>query len=301
MTGAPGTNARVTNSGTPCNAVLNFEIPRGSTGAAGSIGATGPTGPTGVTGAAGSNGATGPTGATGSAGSIGATGPTGPTGPTGATGPTGPTGATGAAGSIGATGPTGMTGAAGSNGATGPTGPTGATGSAGSIGATGPTGATGANGATGPTGATGAAPNDVFASFATFALQFINATQIQMGTSTADPSGQIVLADLTHIALAPGYYLISFHVSSILSTPGYMQITPSYNGSSHIEYGIYFKTGTDYTSAYGSNSIIIEVPQETFFTLTFNSNVANSEGTATVAIVKLNREASGTNMINTIL
>ncbi|WP_294148483.1 collagen-like protein [uncultured Clostridium sp.] len=211
LTGAPGTNARVTNSGTPCNAVLNFEIPRGSTGA---------------TGAAGSNGATGPTGATGAAGS---------------------------------------------------------------------------NGATGPTGATGAAPEDVFASFATFALQFVNATQIQMGTSIADPSGQIVLTDLTRIALAPGYYLISYHVSAILATPGYMQITPAYNGSPHIEYGIYFKTGTDYTSAYGSNSIIIEVLQETFFTLTYNSNVSSSEGTATIAILKLNRAASGANAVSALI
>lgn len=250
LTGAPGTNARVTNSGTPCKAVLNFEIPRGSTGA---------TGPTGATGAAGSNGATGPTGPTGAAGSNGATGPTGPTG---------------AAGSNGATGATGPTGAAGINGATGPTG---------------------------PTGAAGAAPEDVFASFATFALQFVNGTQIQMGTSTADPTGQIVLTDLTRIALAPGYYLISYHVSAILATPGYMQITPSYNGSPHIEYGIYFKTGTNSTSAYGSNSIIIEVLQETFFTLTYNSNVSSSEGTATIAIVKLNRAASGANAVSALI
>ena len=151
----------------------------------------------------------------------------------------------------------------------------------------------GPTGPIGPTGPTGAAPEDVFASFATFAQRFTNASQIQMGTSIADPSGQIVLTDFTRIALMPGYYLISYHVSSLLATPGYMQITPFYNGSSHIEYGIYFKTGTDSSSAYGSNSFIIEVSQETFFSLTFNSNVSNSEGTATIAIVKLNRDASG--------
>ena len=46
-TGAPGTNAFVSNSGTPSNAVFNFVIPRGD------VGATGPTGPTGATGATG--------------------------------------------------------------------------------------------------------------------------------------------------------------------------------------------------------------------------------------------------------
>ena len=247
LTGVPGSSARVTNSGTCCRPVLNFEIPRGNTGPAG---ATGPAGPTGA------NGPAGPTGPTGAAGLIGATGPAGPTGPSGPTGPAGPTGTTGA---------------------NGPAGPTGATG---------PTGAAGLIGATGPAGE---APDDVFASFATFAIPFTNATQIPLGTSTADPTGQIVLSDPTHIDLAPGYYLISYHVSSILSTPGYMQITPYYNGSSHIEYGIYFRTASNYTTAYGSNSIIIDVPEQTRFSLTFNSPVTNTEGTATITVVKLNR------------
>ena len=247
LTGVPGSSARVTNSGTCCRPVLNFEIPRGNTGPAG------------------------------------ATGPAGPTGSTGATGPAGPTGPTGAAGLIGATGPAGPTGP---SGPTGPAGPTGANGPAGPTGATGPTGAAGLIGATGPAGE---APDDVFASFATFAIPFTNATQIPLGTSTADPTGQIVLSDPTHIDLAPGYYLISYHVSSILSTPGYMQITPYYNGSSHIEYGIYFRTASNYTTAYGSNSIIIDVPEQTRFSLTFNSPVTNTEGTATITVVKLNR------------
>jgi hypothetical protein len=66
-TGAAGTSASVSNSGTSSAAVFNFTIPRGDTGA---------TGPTGPTGPAGTNGSPGPTGATG---------PTGPTGPSGAT------------------------------------------------------------------------------------------------------------------------------------------------------------------------------------------------------------------------
>ena len=43
-TGAPGTQASVTNSGTATNAVLDFVIPQGSTGSTGSTGATGATG-----------------------------------------------------------------------------------------------------------------------------------------------------------------------------------------------------------------------------------------------------------------
>lgn len=189
-------------------------------------------------------------------------------------GPTGPAGVTGPTGATGAQGPAGPTGADGMNGAMGPTGPT------------------GADGATGPTGPAGAPPEDVFASFATFALKFTDASLIVLGTSTADPTGQIVLTDSTFITLAPGYYLITYHVSAIMAEPGYMQITPYYNSASHIEYGIYFKTAANYSSAYGSNTIIINVPSETRFSLTYNSNVNSSDGTATIAVVKLNRTDS---------
>ena len=83
-TGQPGTNAIVTNTGTPQAVVLAFTIPRGDvgpTGATGPQGAQGPTGATGPQGAQGLTGATGPQGAQG---------PTGATGPQGATGPAGP-------------------------------------------------------------------------------------------------------------------------------------------------------------------------------------------------------------------
>lgn len=50
VTGAPGTNASVTNSGTSSAVVLNFTIPRGATGAAGPAGADGAQGPAGADG-----------------------------------------------------------------------------------------------------------------------------------------------------------------------------------------------------------------------------------------------------------
>ena len=67
-TGAAGTNASVTNSGTAENVVLNFTIPRGNTGDTGPIGPQGPQGPQGLQGNTGAAGETGPTGPTGPAG-----------------------------------------------------------------------------------------------------------------------------------------------------------------------------------------------------------------------------------------
>ena len=142
-----------------------------------------------------------------------------------------------------------------------------------------------------PEGSEGAPAEDVFASFATFEIQFVNGQPILLGTVLADPTGNIELINSNSIVLMPGYYFITYSVSAVLDNAGYMQITPSYNGSAHLEYGIYFKTNVTSSSAYGSNSIIINVPMQTNFTLTYNSNVSSRSGAATISILKLNRNS----------
>mgnify|MGYP004538453649 CR=1 FL=1 len=89
-TGAPGTNASVTNSGTNQNTILNFRIPAGPTGPIGLRGVTGPAGPQGQQGIQGLAGPQGPQGPTGPAGPQGQQGVQGLAGPAGPQGPTGP-------------------------------------------------------------------------------------------------------------------------------------------------------------------------------------------------------------------
>ncbi|WP_147323335.1 MULTISPECIES: collagen-like triple helix repeat-containing protein [Erysipelotrichaceae] len=229
------------------------------------------------------------------------TGPTGPTGPMGNTGPTGNTGATGADGQRGATGNTGATGATGRDGITGATGVTGATGRDGNtgptgpMGNTGPTGNTGATGNTGPTGntgvtgATGTLPQQSFASYFDIQDLYTNGALIPMRPLVTDITDNITQTSDTTLILQPGYYLINYHVSAILATPGFMQITPSYNGQSHIETGFYFKTTDNAQTAIGSASLIAFVSQPSNFTLTYNSNVNSTEGTLTISLLKLAR------------
>lgn len=64
-TGAAGSSANVTNSGSGTNVVLNFTIPAGSTGAIGPSGPQGPPGVQGPIGLTGAQGAPGPAGAQG--------------------------------------------------------------------------------------------------------------------------------------------------------------------------------------------------------------------------------------------
>ena len=79
-TGSAGSSASVVNSGSYSEAVLDFTVPRGDTGA------TGPAGPTGATGATGPAGATGPQGVQGIQGIQGEIGATGSQGVQGAAG-----------------------------------------------------------------------------------------------------------------------------------------------------------------------------------------------------------------------
>lgn len=256
---------------------------------------TGPTGPTGAVGPAGANGVAGPTGPTGATGPTGpagggsTTGPTGPTGPTGAIGPTGPAGEAGAAGVTGPVGPTGATGPAGAAGPTGPAGAAGATGPTGATGPIGPTGPSGGEGPTGPTGAEGPVPDDVFASFFNFQYPLVRGSQLALLPDVTDPTGAITQSSLTQIALEPGYYLISYKVSAIFQRANYLQVTPSYNGTAHLEYGVYFATSTEGSSACGSSFLILRAPSATTFSLTYSGSANANDGEINVTIVKLRR------------
>ena len=191
-TGAAGSSASITNSGTSTDAVFNFTIPRGNTGAQGDTGATGAQGIKGDTGNTGPKGDTGNTGPKGDTGNTGAQGLKGDTGATGPKGDTGNTGAQGVSVTLRGTkatisdlpgsGSAGdawivTTGDGGSHldgslwfwntststwndigkivGPQGDRGLTGAKGDTGNTGATGPKGDTGAQGIQGNTGATG--------------------------------------------------------------------------------------------------------------------------------------------------
>lgn len=147
----------------------------------------------------------------------------------------------------------------------------------------------GITGPTGPTGSSGGLANQSFASFANYATIFTNNAPMNLYQDVADITGNITPLNTTTIQLQPGFYQIQYSVSALLTNPGYIQITPSYNGASHIEFGIYANINTARSSAWGSQSIIIEVPTTTTFTLTFSSNTTHTEGQLTLTILKLER------------
>ena len=209
------------------------------------------------------------------------TGPMGPVGTQGAQGAQGPTGPSGIPGAMG---PTGATGPAGATGATGPVGPMGPAGEVGPTGATGPAGEIGPTGATGPAGV---APPDAFASFIDYEDLFTSGDRITLFPSVPDPTGNITESTLTQVSLTAGYYLVTYSVSAILRDPNYIQVTPFYNGTAHLETGVYFATTANGSSAVGASSFILYAPEATAFSLTYNGPEDAREGTVTLTFLKL--------------
>ncbi len=245
ITGAPGSNAVVLNSGTEENVILDFIIPQGPTGPQGP---QGPQGVPGLTGATGEQGETGPTGPQGLQGIPGVQGVTGPTGPQGLqgiqgpTGPTGPQGLQGIQGATGATGPIGPIGPIGPQGLQGIQGPTGATGP---IGPTGPTGPQGVQGEIGPTGPIG--PQGVAAALAYGGIYDDTAETLALtpGTVTTVPLTIALPAEnvTTGVNLITvnetGVYQIDYRVSGVADVAGDYTVSLIDNGTEI--------TGTDVT------------------------------------------------------
>ncbi len=144
-------------------------------------------------------------------------------------------------------------------------------------------------GPTGPTGAEGPVPDDVFASFFNFQYPLVRGSQLALFPDVTDPTGAITQPSQTQIALEPGYYLISYKVSAIFQRANYMQVTPTYNGAPRLEYGIYFATSTDGSSAFGSSFLIVRAPAATTFSLTYSGSANATDGEINVTIVKLRR------------
>ena len=328
-TGAPGTDASVTNTGTESNAVLNFVIPAGATGATGADGATGANG-TAATVQVGST----TTGAPGTNASVTNTGtesnavlnfviPAGATGATGANGAAGTaatvqigtttTGAPGKDASVTNTGtesnavlnfviPAGATGANGADGATGADG----TAATVQVGTT-ITGAPGTNASVTNTGTeSDAVLNFVIPAGATGAAGVAGtAATVQVGTTTTGTPG--TNASVTNTGTESNAVL-NFVIpagatgaSAAESRPSVLAVQDTteqaLTENTPVSFAVnLLQSGTDLTHAAGSNQITVETPG--IYQAAFTAEVSPT-GTATLPLtISLSLE-QGTTILET--
>ena len=208
-------------------------------------------------------------------------GPEGPRGPRGFTGPAGPQGEQGEPGPEGPQGPAGPQGEQGEPGPEGPQGPAGPQGAQGEPGPEGPQGPAGPQGDPGEPGVIARA------SFVTYMQQFASGAPISFATAEADGTGRITQPSSTQVNLAPGTYFVTYHISAVLETAGYLQITPSYSGGAHLEYGVYGRTADASVTVNGSAAFLAVIPEATVLTLNANASAAVRDGAMTMVILSL--------------
>ena len=322
-TGAPGTNAIVTNTGTESNAVLNFVIPAGATGANGADGATGADGTaatvqvgTTTTGAPGTNASVTNTGTESNA-VLNFVIPAGATGATGADGTaatvqvgTTTTGAPGTNASVTNTGtennavlnfviPAGATGATGATGTAATvqvgTTTTGAPGTNASVTNTGtesnavlnfviPAGATGTDGATGATGTAAT----VQVGTTTTGAPGTNASVTNTGTESNAVLNFVIPAGATGASAAESR-------PSVLAVQDTTEQALTENTPVSFAVNL-LQSGTDLTHAAGSNQITVETPG--IYQAAFTAEVSPT-GTATLPLtISLSLE-QGTTILET--
>ena len=280
-TGAPGTDASVTNTGTESNAVLNFVIPAGATGATGADGATGANG-TAATVQVGST----TTGAPGTNASVTNTGTESNAVlnfviPAGATGATGANGAAGTAATvqIGTT----TTGAPGTDASVTNTG----TESNAVLNFVIPAGATGANGADGATGADGTAATVQVGTTITGAPG-TNASVTNTGTESNAVLNFVIPAGATGASAAESR-------PSVLAVQDTTEQALTENTPVSFAVNL-LQSGTDLTHAAGSNQITVETPG--IYQAAFTAEVSPT-GTATLPLtISLSLE-QGTTILET--
>ena len=208
-------------------------------------------------------------------------GPEGPRGPRGFTGPAGPQGEQGEPSPEGPQGPAGPQGEPGEPGPEGPQGPAGPQGEPGEPGPEGPQGPAGPQGEQGEPGVIARA------SFVTYMQQFASGAPISFATAEADGTGRITQPSSTQVNLAPGTYFVTYHISAVLETACYLQITPSYSGGAHLEYGVYGRTADASVTVNGSAAFLAVIPEAAVLTLNANASAAVRDGTMTMVILSL--------------
>ena len=130
-------------------------------------------------------------------------------------------------------------------------------------------------------------PPDSAASYYSYEALFTPGTNLNLLPQAADPTGNITQESSQVISLQPGNYLTSYKVSATLTQPGYLQVTPSYNGSPQLINGVYFATTANGSSAVGSAHFIIQAPSGTTFSLTYSGTIPARSGEVNLTFLRL--------------
>ena len=202
----------------------------------------------------------------------------------------GPSGAPCERGEPGPMGPRGEPGPPGCPGERGETGPQGVTGPQGPQGVTGPMGPRGEPGARGPAGPPGYPQNAIFASFTGHELIMPERAILPLKIDIPDITQNIYLCNDCTVALAPGYYAISYYISAVVKRNDFIKLTPIFEDCEQTIYSAYAEAAKRKEMLVISRYFIIGIQDSSTLFFAWNSSADASKINMTMSIEKLCRQ-----------
>lgn len=187
-------------------------------------------------------------------------------------------------------GPRGVPGPPGSPGERGETGPQGVTGPQGPQGATGPMGPRGEPGARGPVGPPGYPQNSIFATFSGQELIMPESARLPLKMEIPDITQNISLCNNCSVVLMPGYYAVSYYISTVMRRHGFIKLTPTFNDRKQTIYAAYAEAVKRKEMLVISRYFIIEIPAGSTLYFTWHSSKGASRINMNLSIEKLCRQ-----------
>lgn len=187
-------------------------------------------------------------------------------------------------------GPRGEPGAPGCPGERGETGPQGVTGPQGPQGATGPMGPKGDTGARGPQGPQGYPQNNIFATFLCQDLMMPEAAQLPLKTEIPDITQNISLCDNCCILLTPGYYAISYYISTVMKRHSCIKLTPVLNKHRQAIYATYAEAAKRKELLVLSRHFIISIPDISTLRFIWHCSAGTARINMDMSVEKLSRQ-----------
>lgn len=187
-------------------------------------------------------------------------------------------------------GPRGEPGPPGCQGERGETGPQGVTGPQGPQGATGPMGPRGEPGAQGPVGPPGYPQNSIFATFLGRELSLTESARLPLKMEIPDITQNISLCNRCSVVLTPGYYAISYYISTVMRKHGFIKLTPIFNDCTQTVYSAYTEAVKRKEMLVISRYFIIGVPAGSTLHFVWQSSEGVSRINMNMSIEKLCRQ-----------
>ena len=192
-------------------------------------------------------------------------------------------------GQPGPMGPRGEPGPPGCPGERGETGPQGVTGPQGPQGATGPMGPRGEPGVRGPAGPPGYPQNSIFASFSGQELIMPEQASLPLKIEIPDVTRNISLCNNYSVNLTPGYYAVSYYISTVMKGHGFIRLIPIFNNCKQPAYAAYAESARRKELLVLSRYFIMELPTGSTLFFTWHSSAGASRINMNMSIIKLCR------------